>query len=394
MNNPIIFSCWKSDDLSILKRFEQQIEMAIKMLSDDRIFVDLDSSKKTLGANELTDSLLKKISKSSVFVADLSIVVEHNGKSYPNSNVCFELGYAVNALGKDRIILYLNSEKNVDFSKLPFDINHFNIVVDNGTDDNLLSSYIVSTIKELKGNGKLRPIGFDTKEDMLISLAYNPELWDYSYDESIMFNKNNPLMTLEICNSDDEKLSEDWRLPLTFLNSDGGNVHFYRDFRKVFLKYGNTLLWESEVQRIDQKYDVPIPYSFGINYKNEKVFFNVEYLLKDSYEYLLYCYLKRSNFNNLENPTYNIYDDNYETVVLFFEDEDDKNSFIEYIYNNKDDVINEYDMRKEDFHFFIDSSEVNLKCSIEEQQKIYKQLEINYKYSKIINEMYNRFKNN
>lgn len=29
-------------------------------------------------------------------------------------------------------------------------------------------------------------------------------------------------------------------------------------------------------------------------------------------------------------------------------------------------------MRKEDFHFFIDSSEVNLKCSIEEQQKIYK----------------------
>jgi hypothetical protein len=66
-------------------------------------------TKNTPGMADITNTILKKINESAVFVADLTPIGETNGgKALPNPNVMIELGWALKSLGPDRIIAVMN----------------------------------------------------------------------------------------------------------------------------------------------------------------------------------------------------------------------------------------------------------------------------------------------
>ena len=74
---------------------------------------------------EITATILDKISRSAVFVADLTPVGETpDRKALPNPNVLIELGWALRDLGPDRIIAVLNTAGGWKPDDLPFDIRH------------------------------------------------------------------------------------------------------------------------------------------------------------------------------------------------------------------------------------------------------------------------------
>ena len=90
----------------------------------ERPEIDHDT-KGTLGMVEITATILEKISRSAVFVADVTTIGETGaGKALPNPNVMIELGWAMSELGPERIIVVLNEASGSTPDDLPFDIRH------------------------------------------------------------------------------------------------------------------------------------------------------------------------------------------------------------------------------------------------------------------------------
>jgi len=126
METPILFYAWQSDTEAkynrsfIGKRLEILSRQApIKLGLPEGLIIDRDTQD-VPGTPEITPTILNKISKSAVFVADVSFVGEgftpdENGvkKKLPNPNVLLELGYAFGALGPDRTVLVMNSHYGV-----------------------------------------------------------------------------------------------------------------------------------------------------------------------------------------------------------------------------------------------------------------------------------------
>ena len=109
---------------------EISIRNALKRLKkDDVLDMDFDrDTKKTSGAVNIADTILKKISNCSIFIADVSFVKNNwFAKNIVNHNVLFELGYAVKKLGYEKIILIFNAERG-KIENLPFDIRQLRIL--------------------------------------------------------------------------------------------------------------------------------------------------------------------------------------------------------------------------------------------------------------------------
>lgn len=82
-------------------------------------------TKNTAGMVEITNTIFRKISRSAVFVADLTpVAATPAGKALPNPNVLIELGWALSELGEGRIIPILNTASGYKPDDLPFDIRH------------------------------------------------------------------------------------------------------------------------------------------------------------------------------------------------------------------------------------------------------------------------------
>ncbi|MFZ1992224.1 MAG: hypothetical protein WAW96_20915 [Alphaproteobacteria bacterium] len=78
---------------------------------------------------EIAATILKKISESSVFVADVTPIAKSpDGKALPNPNVMIELGWAMSEVGPDKIIGVLNTASGWKPDDLPFDIRHRRIL--------------------------------------------------------------------------------------------------------------------------------------------------------------------------------------------------------------------------------------------------------------------------
>jgi hypothetical protein len=94
---------------------------AVKAInSDSKVdsMVVIDSDTKGIpGSPDIINAILAKIDNSFIFVADVSLV---NGNQ-PNMNVMFELGYALKALGSERIVMIFN-EAYGSMADLPFDL--------------------------------------------------------------------------------------------------------------------------------------------------------------------------------------------------------------------------------------------------------------------------------
>lgn len=87
---------------------------------DERPTIDHDT-KGIPGSPDITKTIFDKIEICSAFVADVSFTSESpNGRKCPNPNVLIELGFALHALGSERLILVMNdsfgSPKEIPFN--------------------------------------------------------------------------------------------------------------------------------------------------------------------------------------------------------------------------------------------------------------------------------------
>ena len=129
-----IFFSWQSDLPNKTNRnlIENSIKLALKKMNQDSpysLITEIDrDTKGVLGSPDIVDSILTKIDKCGLFIADISIINSSlNGKRTPNPNVLFELGYAVKCLGWDRVICVFNSDFG-DVSELPLDLRNRRIL--------------------------------------------------------------------------------------------------------------------------------------------------------------------------------------------------------------------------------------------------------------------------
>ncbi|HEM3442022.1 TPA: hypothetical protein U1B40_001253 [Streptococcus suis] len=129
-----IFFSWQSDLPNKTNRnlIENSIKLALKKMNQDSpysLITEIDrDTKGVLGSPDIVDSILTKIDKCGLFIADISIINSSlSGKRTPNPNVLFELGYAVKCLGWDRVICVFNSDFG-DVSELPFDLRNRRIL--------------------------------------------------------------------------------------------------------------------------------------------------------------------------------------------------------------------------------------------------------------------------
>ena len=153
-----IFYSWQSDLPNNTNRgfIESVIAKSIDSINRTETFeLEICLERDTQGAPgspNIAKTILDKISKSDIFVADVSIVtggVDDNQRPSPNPNVLFELGYAVNSLGWDRIVLFCNEVYGAD-EKLPFDIRQHRQIKYSLKSDDLKASIRDSLAKILK----------------------------------------------------------------------------------------------------------------------------------------------------------------------------------------------------------------------------------------------------
>jgi chaperonin GroEL len=127
------FYSWQSDSPPKANRnfIQTALKRAIEAVkAKESIAVEpvFDSDTRNVaGAPKISDTIFNKIDASSVFVADVTIIRRTAGKTardrkaLPNPNVLVELGYALKALGDERLVLVANTSFG-RIEDLPFDL--------------------------------------------------------------------------------------------------------------------------------------------------------------------------------------------------------------------------------------------------------------------------------
>ena len=129
-----IFYAWQSDRPAKLCRslIRSALDDAKKQIQgdlaiDDAPDIEIDQDTQgSPGSPPVAETILQKIRESDVFVADLTFSGKRVGRQespVPNSNVLIEYGYALHALGHERIVAVFNEEFG-DCKDLPFDVSH------------------------------------------------------------------------------------------------------------------------------------------------------------------------------------------------------------------------------------------------------------------------------
>ena len=154
MREDIIFYSWQSDLPSRDNRnfIKDCIEKAVKAANRDEMCMEVDRDTNGIsGFPNIQQAILQKIEKASIFVADISIVnkiIFTRKRRTPNPNVLFELGFAVKALGWERILCVFNSDYG-KIEELPFDIKQHRIISYSlrGKDKKNTKNQVVGAIK-------------------------------------------------------------------------------------------------------------------------------------------------------------------------------------------------------------------------------------------------------
>ncbi|MDY4339903.1 hypothetical protein SLW56_08960 [Xanthomonas sp. LF07-6] len=134
---PTVFWSWQSDyDEKNCRYFVRDaLQEALKKVGDsmelepaDRPSLDHDT-KGARGMVDIKSTILKKIARCSLFVADLTPIGKTaKGKLIPNPNVLIELGWAMHAPGEEFILGVLNKASGCVVDDLPFDIRGRRVV--------------------------------------------------------------------------------------------------------------------------------------------------------------------------------------------------------------------------------------------------------------------------
>lgn len=119
-----IFYSWQSD-IKVSRNFISDCLGRLEKKMKDIVLCNIDRDTQGLaGAPDIGDSIYEKIDKADIFIADVTIINhDYMGRKTPNPNVLIELGYAIKALGWERIILLYDKDFG-EVEELPFDINH------------------------------------------------------------------------------------------------------------------------------------------------------------------------------------------------------------------------------------------------------------------------------
>lgn len=151
-----IFFSWQSDIKENRSIISNAIKTACKKLKDNEgysINID-DATRDRPGSPVIESSVKSKIDSCDIFIADITPITYHNNKLFPNSNVMFELGYAMRCMEIDRIII-ISRDGNFNDKDFPFDINHHRICKFSNEKINL-DNKIKSSIEYVLNNGKFQ----------------------------------------------------------------------------------------------------------------------------------------------------------------------------------------------------------------------------------------------
>jgi hypothetical protein len=122
-----VFYSWQSDLENRTNRgfIQEALQKAIDAVLETELAMDLvldRDTQNTVGAPDIAKTILDKIDRAVVVVADVSIVNSgSSGRLTPNPNVLFELGYAVRALSWDYVLPVFNLATG-RIEDLPFDL--------------------------------------------------------------------------------------------------------------------------------------------------------------------------------------------------------------------------------------------------------------------------------
>jgi len=154
----IIFYSWEADRPNNTNRgfIKTALEEAATALAADLTVeprVDHDTQD-IPGSPDIARTILKKIENSHVFIADVTTINDTGERPTPNPNVLIELGYALKALGEDRVILVINNHYG-PVEQLPFDLRGKRNVIytispdaqDKATERRRLASILKTAIK-------------------------------------------------------------------------------------------------------------------------------------------------------------------------------------------------------------------------------------------------------
>lgn len=126
MNQKLIFYSWQ-DNLSHdtnRKFIEKILEEVISEFNEEiqqKLILD-QATRELPGIPDIVQSILHKIDQANLLIADITTVCkDEKERNFPNSNVMFELGYAMKCLGSENVICLFNSAYG-EIDKLPFDI--------------------------------------------------------------------------------------------------------------------------------------------------------------------------------------------------------------------------------------------------------------------------------
>lgn len=192
-----IFYSWQSDcDEIINKRYiREQLESAIKRINENKkgkIKIEYDeATRKTVGSHNIKTTLFEKIDASDYFIADVTPVINQykyfgmskikseivnrllnlfDYKAVSNSNVMFELGYAVNKLGWERVILVWNSFYG-KVESAPFDIRGHSTLTYYSTDGGKNDELKNKLFDEISKLIKYKPLKVTNKDLETVSNA-------------------------------------------------------------------------------------------------------------------------------------------------------------------------------------------------------------------------------
>lgn len=145
MKNFKVFFSWQSNKIDISK----QIRKSLRKFSKDNGNVTIDEATRDRpGSPNIPMTILNKINGCDIFICDLTTITNEGEDCFPNSNVMFELGYAVKTIGWERIICLLQSGN--DMNHYPFDINRQRLSTFSNDEqlDNLVKVAIEAIIKD------------------------------------------------------------------------------------------------------------------------------------------------------------------------------------------------------------------------------------------------------
>lgn len=135
-----VFYSWQSDLPNPTNRglIQRALEQAAKMLAatgevDVEPAIERDTQN-VPGSPDIALTIFQKILSAGVFVADVSLVTPPRAcRPAPNPNVLIELGFALHALGPERVILVFNRAFG-PIERLPFDLRMRRMIPYKATD--------------------------------------------------------------------------------------------------------------------------------------------------------------------------------------------------------------------------------------------------------------------